>query len=166
MARNALFLAAIASSLALPIHAQVRRAPAQPGTTPVEIALQVGARKYEASGPGECKAAPQAAIYGVRAAMYSATFNAEGRSVRLTLWRPADGAANMMQLEVADGPRRESVDTVKGGTKKETRGSGTATFQAAGEGGAFSVDAVSAGGVKIRGSIRCGRLGAVRAEGG
>jgi hypothetical protein len=33
-----------------------------------DISLQVGGTKYQASGQGECKAAPRASIYGVNAA--------------------------------------------------------------------------------------------------
>lgn len=92
----------------------------------VEVDLQAGAMRYKASGPGECKHAPRAGIYGVQAAMYRVSHRTGERSVRVTLWQPASGAA-MLNLDVAEGSKRVSIDTVKGGAKKDTRGSAEVT---------------------------------------
>jgi hypothetical protein len=135
-------------------------------TTPVEIALQAGAKKYEFSGQGECKAAQQASIYGINAALYSVSHNAGGRRLNLTLWQPKSGSAEMMTLQVSDGSTRYEVDTVKGGAKRETKGSGKATLQKSGAGGVFTIAAVAATGEKIGGTIKCGRFGGIQAEGG
>ena len=135
-------------------------------TTPVEIALQAGAKKYEFSGQGECKAAQQASIYGINAALYSVSHSAGGRRIHLTLWQPKNGSAEMMTLQVSDGSSRYEVDTVKGGAKRETKGSGKATLQNSGAGGVFTIAAVAGSGEKIGGTIKCGRFGGIHAEGG
>jgi hypothetical protein len=148
------------------LHAQVRRQPAQPETAPVEIALQVGAKKYEFIGQGECKEAPQASIYGIHAALYSVSHSAGGRRLYLTLWQPKNGSAEMMTLQVSDGSSRYDVDTVKGGAKREIKGSGKATLQKSGAGGVFTLAAIAGSGEKIAGTIKCGRFGGIQAEGG
>ncbi len=149
-----------------PRQAQVRRDAQQPGSAPVQIALQVGTKDYRFSGAAECKAAPQASIYGVAAALYSVSQRADGQSLNLTLWQPKSGAPGMMALQISTGSARYEVDTVKAGTKRDTKGSGKATLQKAGGGGVFAVDAVAAGGEKITGTIQCSRFGGIQAEGG
>jgi hypothetical protein len=148
------------------LHAQIRRQPAQAQTAPVEIALQVGAKRYEFSGQGECKAAPQASIYGINAALYSVSHSAGGRRLNLTLWQPKNGSAEMMTLHVSDGSSRYEVDTVKAGAKRETKGSGKTTLQKSGAGGIFTIAAVAGSGEKISGTIKCGRFAGIQAEGG
>jgi len=151
---------------ASPAHAQIRRQPAQAETAPVEIALQIGAKKVQSSGQGECKAAPQASIYGVSAALYTVSHRSAGQSLNLTLWQPKDGSPSMMSLHVSADSGRYEIDTVKGGAKRDTKGSGNTTLQKAGEGGVFAIDAVAASGEKISGKIQCGRFGGIQAEGG
>ena len=141
-------------------------APAQPESFPAEIALKVGTKDYRFSGPAECKAAQQASIYGIPAALYSVSQRSAGESLRLTLWQPKDGSSPMMSLHVSSGTNRYEVDTVKGGTKRDTKGSGTATVRKAGSGGAFTIDARAASGEPIGGKISCSRFGGIQAEGG
>ena len=131
-----------------------------------DISLQAGGEKYQASGQGECKAAPQASIYGVSAAMYSVSHRACKQSLNLTLWQPTNGAANMMSLHLATGSKSYVVDTVKAGPKRDTKGSGKATVEKSGAGGAIVIDAVAAGGEKITGRIQCRTFGGIQAEGG
>jgi len=149
-----------------PRQAQLRREAQQPDSATVQIALQVGTRDYRFSGAAECKAAPQASIYGVAAALYSVSQRADGQSLNFRLWQPKSGAPGMMALQVSTGSARYEVDTVKAGAKRDTKGSGKVTLQRAGAGGVFAVDAVAAGGEKISGTIQCNRFGAIRAEGG
>jgi hypothetical protein len=160
-------LVAASALLLLPpaANAQARAQPSAATAAP-EIALQVGGRKYQASGQGECKSAAQAAIYGVRAAMYSVSHSGEGRSLNFNLWRPQDGAADMISLTLSEGKQRHQVDTVKAGSKKETRGSGKATLAQSGAGATFTLDAVTASGEKVTGTIKCPRFAGIRAEGG
>ena len=132
----------------------------------VDISLQVDGKKYEASGEGQCKAAPQASIYGVNAALYSVSHRSAGQSLNLSLWQPKDGAPNMVSLHVSSGSKRYVVDTVKAGAKRDTKGSGKASIEKSGTGGVIALDAVAAGGEKITGKIRCRNFGAIQAEGG
>jgi hypothetical protein len=130
---------------------------------PVEVALQVGSSKHQFSGQGQCKAAPQASIYGINAALYTVSQRAGGQALNLTLWQPKDGSPNMISLRVSSGSKAYQVDTVKGGAKRDTKGSGSATVDKA---GVFTLDAVAATGEKITGRIRCGSFGGIQAEGG
>ena len=149
-----------------PAHSQVRRQPAQADAAPLEIALQVGSSKYQFSGQGDCKAASQASIYGIAAALSSVSHRSGSESLGLTLWQPKSGSPAMMTLAVTLGSRRYDVDTVQGPGKRDTKGSGTATLEKAGAGAVFVIDAVAASGEKIRGKIRCGRFAGIHAEGG
>ena len=157
MTRAALCCLPLALGIALAAHAQ-------PG--PIQVSLKAGAKSYDAAGTGECKAAPQASIYGIQAALYSVSHRSGGQSLNLTLWQPKDGSPSMMSLRVSIGSSHYEVDTVKGGAKRDTRGSGRATLQRASAGGVIAIDAVAASGEKIAGKIQCSRFGAIHAEGG
>ena len=139
---------------------------AAPAALAQEISLQVAGKKYPASGQGECKAAPRASIYGVPAALYSVSQRSGSDSLNLTLWQPASGAPAMVSLQVSSGSKRYVVDTVKAGSKRDTKGSGKASLEKSGAGGTIVIDAVAAGGEKITGRIQCKSFGAVHAEGG
>jgi hypothetical protein len=130
---------------------------------PVEVALQVGSAKHQFSGPGECKAAPRASIYGINAALYTVSQRSGGQSINLTLWQPKDGSPSMLSLRLSNGAKTHQVDTVKGGAKRNTQGSGSASVD---EAGVFTIDAVAGTGEKITGKIRCASFGGVQAEGG
>ena len=126
-----------------------------------DIALQIGSRKYAASGQGECKSAPRASIYNVPAALYSVSHRAGKDSLNLTLWRPADGKPDMLSLSITSGGKSYLVDTVR-----EKKGSGGARLQPSARGGTIVVDAVAASGEKISGKIQCRAFGGIQAEGG
>ena len=104
------YLAAALALAIAPAHAQVRRQPAQPETMPLEAALNVGGKKVEFRGQGQCKAAPQASIYDIPAALYSVSQSSGSQSLNLTLWQPTSGAANMMSLHISTGSTRYEVD--------------------------------------------------------
>lgn len=157
MTRTALYCLPFALGIALAAHAQ---------PAPVKISLKVGAKNYEAAGTGECKAAPQASIYGIQAALYFVAHGSGGQSLTLRLWQPKDGSPSMMSLRVSIGSSHYEVDTVKGGAKRDTKGSGRATLQKASAGGVIAIEAVAASGEKIAGKIQCSRFGAIHAEGG
>lgn len=131
-----------------------------------DISLNVGGKKYQANNQGQCKAAPQASIYGVRAALYSVSHSAGGQSLNLSLWQPADGAPGMLSLHLSTGSKRYVVDTVQGKTKRDTKGSGKATVEKSGAGGVIALDAVAESGEKITGRIQCKTFGGIQAEGG
>lgn len=149
-----------------PRQAQIERASPRDGSAPVKIALQVGTSHYRFSGSAECKAASQASIYGIGAALYSVSQRSDGQSLNLTLWQPKDGSPSMVSLHISTGNARFEVDTVKAGAKRDTKGSGKTTLQKSGAGGVFTIDAVAAGGEQITGTIQCSRFGGIQAEGG
>ena len=155
MKRN--LLATLAACAALSAAAQ---------STPIESDLQVAGRKLQSKAPGECKAAPEASIYGVRAAMTMISQRQGDQSLRMTLWQPRDGSPAMLQMEVSQGSSRHSVDTVRAGTKKDVKGAAKASMARAGAGGTVTIDATTATGERITGTVRCGAFGSVRAEGG
>ena len=150
-----------------PSDAQTRRAATESaGGVPVEITLQVGSQKYNASGNGECRSAERASIYGVSASQFAVSHTASGgNSLNLTRWQPTNGA-DMLTLSVTTGGKRYDVDTVKAGPKKDTKGSAQTTLQRSGNGAVLSINAVAASGEKISGTIKCSALAPVRAEGG
>ena len=149
-----------------PILAQVRGSPGSALGVPAAIALNVGNETYSFSGDVDCKAAPQASIYGIPAELFSVTHSAGASSVQLSLWRPKREKPDMMSLHVALGNARYVVDTVIAGQKRDTKGSGQTTFQKSGDGGTFTIAAVASNGAQIRGTIKCSRFNRVVPEGG
>jgi hypothetical protein len=128
-----------------------------------DVALEVGGKKLGLSGQGQCKAAQQASIHGVNAALYMVSQNVPNKqSLNLSVWQPKDGSPNMMSLSLWDGKKTYSVNTVKGGSATSVQGSGKATVS----GTTITLDAVAASGEKITGKIQCRSFGAVQAEGG
>lgn len=147
--------------------AQMRRAPGQAEAgVPLEIALQVGASQYAASGQGQCRFSEQGSIYGVQAAQFSVSHSAGNQSLQLTLWQPKNGGSDMLALHVSMGGKRYEVDTVKAGAKRDSKGSGQAKMHKSGGGATFTIDAVAQGGGKISGTVKCGGFTPIRAEGG
>lgn len=169
MHSKALVLFATAAALAVCAtspEAQMRRQPGQAAGVPVEVALQVGANKYNASGQGECKSAESGSIYGILASQSSVSHGEGGKSLHLTLWQPKNGPAEMMTLFISVAGKRYNVDTVKAPAKRDTKGSGHTKLQRNGAGAVFTVDAVAGGGEKISGTIKCGSFMPIEAEGG
>ena len=143
-----------------PASAQIRRAPTNGSSVSVSVDLKVGSDTVAATGTGQCTHAPQASIYNVRSQLWSVRHDAApGKAVQLSLWRPADGSADMFTLSVGT----ITVSTVRGG---QAAGSGTATFEPSGNGGSFRIDAKSANGQSISGSITCQAFTPHIAEGG
>jgi hypothetical protein len=133
---------------------------------PMEVALQAGAAKYSGAGQGECRFSEQGSIYGVQASQYSVSQSAGKQSLQLTLWQPKSGGAPMLGLHVSIDGKRYEVDTVKAGSKTQTKGSGQAKVQKGGAGAVFNIDAVTQGGEKITGTIKCAGFSPIQAEGG
>ena len=158
-------VAAALVACATHLNAQVRHPPSAAAGVPLEIHLQAGAHKYDASATGECRAADQASIYGVAASQFAVSHSAGKDSLNLTLWQPKN-AENMVTLTVLIGGKRYEVDTVKAGPKKDTKGSAKTTLQKTGNGATLTIAAVTAGGEKVSGTIKCGALSPARAEGG
>lgn len=166
MHSKTLLMAAALAVFATTLHAQTRRQPGQAAAgVPVEINLQVGTKKYNARGTGECRVAEQGSIYGVPASQFAVSHGAGGEALSLTRWQPKNGA-DMITLAVSTGGKRYEVDTVKAGPKKDTKGSAQTTLQKNGSGATLTIAAVAGGGEKIAGTIKCGGLTPIQAEGG
>jgi hypothetical protein len=146
----------------------IRRAPGDDAddNVGVNIALQVGGAAYQVNGRGTCGHEPKGWIYGTAAKMWTVRHRDGSRSVTLTFWSPGGGTADMFNLYVTSGGKTHQANTVTGKDAGPTKGSGTVTFAPAGTGGVFTVNATSAGGAKIGGTIKCDAFRAIVAEGG
>jgi hypothetical protein len=138
------------------ITAQVRvpRGSAE-SKVPVTVALQIGSESYKATSQGTCTHTTEASIYNLSAQQWSVEQSDGPRSVTLTLWRPQRGAGDMLSLGVNTAGKSHSVNTVKVGNQGDVKGSGTATFAPAGNGGTFTIAATAGDGAKITGTIKC-----------
>ena len=96
----------VAASVGLTLGAALAAAPAQ---AQVQAALNVGGKKMEFRGQGQCKAAAQASIYDIPAALYSVSQSSGSQSMNMTLWQPKSGAASMISLHISDGAKRSKV---------------------------------------------------------
>jgi hypothetical protein len=132
----------------------------------VSIALKVSGQTFAFNGKGECTYAPVAYTYGTKAQQWKiAGRNAQG-SASLTLWRPADGSADMISFYAQADGQSYVVHTVKATGGGKIEGSGKVTFTPAGSGGTFTIDATATKGGTITGTMKCSAFGAVVDEGG
>ena len=129
----------------------------------VTVSLKIGAQAYESREPGRCTHAPTAAIYSIVSEMWSVQ-QSGGRSLSLTLWKPKDGSAEMVTLAVGSGRESHEISTVRGGGT--TSGSGAVRLEKSGKGGTFTIDAKTAAGAAISGTITCDGFAPHIAEGG
>jgi hypothetical protein len=139
--------------------AQARRQGPDQKTVPVTLDLKIGSESVQGSGPGRCTHAPAASIYDVRAQMWTAAYESEGKPVQLTFWRPTDKSPDMFGLQAP----RVNISTVRGG---KPNGSGTVTFEPSAKGGIFKIQAKGADGTTVAGSIKCEGFLPHVAEGG
>lgn len=147
-------------------HAQ-RRVPA-PGseTVPVVIALKADGKAYNFSGQAKCTHAPVAAIYGLRAERWTVDRSESGAlPATLALWHPASGP-DLVSLSFTIGDTRHDFSTIKVGSNGKVEGSGTITLAREGKGGTFTVNATSASGAKLTGTVKCDAFTPAFAEGG
>jgi hypothetical protein len=124
----------------------------------MQISLQVGGTPYAFTGPGSCRSAARASIYDVQAAMWTVEQDADGKSLTLTVWHPSSGAADMLSLAITTGGKSHRVDTVKVGQRGDVQGSGTVKLDTSGQGGLFTINAVTKDGTKISGTVKCDRF--------
>jgi len=160
------FVVAIVGSGWASVHAAgQRRVPggAAELQAPVEVSLNVGGQRYDASAPGKCTHAPVASIYQVVSELWTAQQSNEGHSLSLSLWRPKDGSGDMVSLSVSTGKSSKTVSTVRG---TAVAGSGKVTLAPTGKGGVFTVEAKAADGTAITGTIKCDAFAPHLAEGG
>jgi hypothetical protein len=158
--------AAIAAAATVGVQAQ-RRVSSQRAepTVPVTIALKAGAEDINFTGKATCTHAPVAAIYGLRAERWTVEQADSGRSLTLALWHPASGS-DLISLGISGGAKRLSVTTIKVGTNGAVEGSGTITLAKAKTGGTFTINAATADGTRITGTVKCDAFTPAIAEGG
>lgn len=164
----ALLGALVLSSLAA-AQRPVRRAPV---ATPdddkvgVAIAIQAGGDSYRFTGRATCKHERRGSIYMVPASLWSVDHSEGTHGVHLTFWRPASGSGDMFTLSVRGGGKTYAASTVKTPHGGSPEGSGQVRFAPEGAGGTFTVEATTASGTRISGTLKCDAFGAVYAEGG
>jgi len=153
------------------VAAAQRPAPSTPDTpaddtVAVAIALQAGGGSIRFSGQATCTYEPKGYIYTVPAQQWHVAQSDPTRNVSLTLWRQADGAGDMFTLYLKSGSKAYKASTVKTKDGGSPEGSGEVTFAKAGAGGTFTVNATTANGTKVSGTVSCGGFRAAFAEGG
>jgi hypothetical protein len=142
-----------------------RRVPGQAAAKQgIQVSLKVGGQVYQSSEAGKCTHAPMAAIYKILSELWSVQQSSSGRSLALSFWKPKDGSGDMVTLSVQIGDSSHEVSTVRGGST--ISGSGKVAFEKSGNGGTFTVDAKTANGVAISGTIRCDAFAPHLGEGG
>jgi hypothetical protein len=139
------------------------------GEVPLTIDATVGGRRLQARGTGECQHTADASIYDVPAALWRASWSADGegddglRHLNLTLWEPQGGGATQITLSLQVGETSHRIGTVPKGT---VEGKGTASVERAGEGGGLAVEGETGEGTPLRLTVRCERFTVPVAEGG
>ena len=130
----------------------------------VAITLQVAGQPYQFEGKAECQHEPAAYIYSVPSEMWSVHQYDGRRSVNLSLWRPRNVSDDMFSLSVGTRGKSYLVNTIKPGGA--VKGSGKMTVTRSGAGGTFTINATTADGAVITGTIKCSAFTAAMAEGG
>ncbi|HMA54624.1 MAG TPA: immunoglobulin domain-containing protein [Acidobacteriota bacterium] len=170
MSGQRVFVALICAALVLPSigAGQDLRTQATPGQTKVDIsiALKVAGQPYNFSGKARSTHAPVASIYGTNAQQWQVEHNEDGRSVSLTFWRPTAGSGDMFTLRCKINGKSYLVRTVKTSGGGTIQGSGKVTFTPSKPGGTFTIDATTADGLTITGTIKCSAFSAPVDEGG
>jgi hypothetical protein len=158
-------VAGVALAVSATAPAAQRRAAGQArAKQPMQVSLKLGGETYQSNEPGACTHAPKASIYQVVSEMWSVQQTAQGRSLSMSLWKPADRSADMVTLSVTSGSTSHEVNTVRGGGA--VSGSGRVNFQPSGNGGTFTLDLRTKNGVTVSGTIRCDAIAPHMAEGG
>jgi hypothetical protein len=136
------------------------------GTVPMKVEIALGRINFSEEGTGECASSAESSIYDVPATQWRATYGGEGSNIQhlnLTVWRPHAGGPDMVGLYLRSGETEHQIATVKGGA---LQGSGTASVQAAGQGGSLTVKGTDGDGHPLELTVRCERFDEVVAEGG
>jgi hypothetical protein len=136
------------------------------GTVPMKVKVVMGRVNYSEEGTGECASSTESSIYDVPATQWHVTYGGDGSNIQhlnLTVWRPRDGAPDMVGLSLQSGEITHQIATVKGGT---IRGSGTASVRPTGKGGILSLSGKDDDGHPLELTVECERFDEVVAEGG
>jgi hypothetical protein len=132
----------------------------------VAITLQVAGQPYQFEGKAECQHEPAAYIYSVPSEMWSVHQNDGRRSINLSLWRPRNASGDMFSLSMGIRGNSHLINTIKVPGEKSAKGAGKVTFTRSGAGGTFTINATTADGAVITGTIKCSAFTAAVAEGG
>jgi hypothetical protein len=131
------------------------------------IAGSVGGKKFQASGPGSCRHAPEASLRGASASMWMVEFQGSGdaavRRLNLTLWRFKDGDPDQLSLALETSSGSHRIDT---SNPEKSKGEGTVTILPSGPGGRLELSGKKAGGKRIQLTIDCPSFSGIEAEGG
>ena len=156
----------VSATLLLSFSASAQRRPVASEDPKVNVAidLKVNGAPYAFKGEASCDHLAEGSIYDIAAKRWSVRQDDNGRNLNLSLWRPAGGGADMVQLNIYVGGKRYDVSTIK--SPQGPSGSGSVKLTPEGTGGTFTVDATTASAAKITGTIKCAAFPASRAVAG
>ncbi len=157
---------AIVLAIASAASAQGRRTPVMPDEVGIAIALQVAGQPYHFEGKAKCNHAPIASIHNLAAENWGIVQIDSRRAIMLTLWHPRSMSGDMFSLSVQTGSKAYLVNTVKSGRGSSVAGSGKVSYTTSGAGGTFTINATTADGAAITGTIKCSAFSAPMVEGG
>jgi hypothetical protein len=145
----------VSAALMLSVGASAqRRLPgSQEKKVGVAIDLKVNGMPYTFKGDASCNHLAQGSIYDIVAERWSVRHDDNGRNISLSLWRPAKGTGDMVQLNVSMAGKRYDVSTIK--SPQGPSGSGSVKLVKEGTGGTFTIDAATPSAGKITGTIKC-----------
>jgi hypothetical protein len=136
-------------------------------TGSLTVSAKVGQKSYESAARGSCRHTPDAAIYGVPAALWmvelSGSKDAPVKSMDLTLWKPKNGSPQQFSLNLDAGSAAHRIDV---GGRGEQVGSGKAAVIAKGAGGRIEISGKDGSGQTIQLVVHCPAFAGVEAEGG
>ena len=130
----------------------------QDQTVAVAIDLRVNGAPYTFKGQAVCHHLAKGSIYNTLAERWSVQHSEKENSVNVTLWHPLAGGSDMVTLAVATGGKRYDVTTVKGPQGTGSAGSGSARLTREGAGGTLTIEATTAAGAEIAGTVKCERF--------
>ena len=145
----------VSATLMFSIAASAQRRPSASGDQKVGVVidLKVNGTPYTFKGEAICDHLADGSIYDIAAERWSVRHDDNGRNVNLSLWRPANKAGDMVQLNIQMSGKTYDVSTIK--SPQGPSGAGSVKLVRAGAGGTFTVDASTASAARITGTIRC-----------
>ena len=170
MFNRKVLVALICAVLAIPAIGAGQRRSAQSGPAEtmvdITIALVVAGQPFNFGGKALGTFAPKASIYEVNAQQWRVEHKGDRQSFSMTFWRPTSGSGDMFNLNCTINGKSYHVSTVKTNGGGTPEGSGQVTFTPVKPGGTFAIDAKTANGLAITGTIKCSDFKAPVEEGG
>jgi hypothetical protein len=145
----------VAVSTANAAQRRAQGSPLEEKKVAVVIAMKANGAAYNFSGQAVCEHIPVGSIYNVPAERWSARHDDNGRNLNFTLWHPLAGKGDMVTLSISIGGKKYDVNTVKSPQATGDSGSANVKLTPAGGGGTFIIDATTASGAKLNGTIKC-----------